>query len=183
MVNLVSFKHDIKLGKRGEQEVKNLLEKSGFTIEEVDKQNRIAYDIRIVLKTHNIDTTIEVKFDRLAESTGNFCLEYFNPKLNKPSGINATSSLLYIYIIPDGSNLPIWATSVKLLKKYIRDNPPLKDLKRVGDGNSSIYLYRLDEILKIFVRLDNISIDLIPDKIKWLLKGKGGPKSSPPKDL
>lgn len=170
----MGFRQDLKLGKQAERAVKNLFENSGFVINEVDSGANPGYDMEIsfVGEKCSVKATAEVKLDRLAETTSNFCLEYFNPKTNKPSGINITSSLLYVYVIPDGSNLPVWVTSVKLLKRYIRENTPFKDLKRVGDGNASIYLYKLDDILKIFKRIDNIPHKDIPLIIKNILKGK-----------
>jgi len=164
----LTFKSDLRAGKRAEKIVKNLLENSGFSVSDIDQKGKNAYkDMEVKFEGKNGVTTagIEVKFDRLAQFTQNFCLEYHNPKKDTPSNISITSSLLYIYVIPDGSNLNVWVTSVLILKKFMSENKPYKDLKKVGDGNASVYLYKLDDILPIFKRIDNLN----PKQVKVTL--------------
>jgi hypothetical protein len=48
----------------------------------------------------------------------------------------------------------VWITSVKRLKEFISETEPLRRVKRAGDGNAEILLFKTDDILHIFNRID-----------------------------
>ena len=167
-----SFKKDYNLGKKGEEFVKNLLEKCGYKCEEVDSLNKSAYDI-VATPQKGKKFTIECKYDSYSQISSNLALEYFNPKTGKPSGIYVTTAQIYCYLLPDGINITAWIISTIRLREFIKTETPLKNLERVGDGNASILLYKLDHILPKFTRIDNIPCDEVTQAIKRLLKEKG----------
>lgn len=168
----MGFRKDLAIGKIGENLVVSLLEQCGCTcksVDQVDKSLKSAYDIEVTPESGKA-FTVEVKYDAYSEISGNLCVEYFNPKLNKPSGVYSSKAELYCYIIPDGLNKTVWIISTSRLRTFIKDEIPLKNLERVGDGNASVLLYKFDHILPSFSRIDNLSCDEIKSLIKKLLK-------------
>ena len=94
----------------------------------------------------------EIKYDLMSQKTGNLAIEYFNPKKNKPSGINVTTSNIWVYVLPDKS---IWFASVKDIKDFIKKIKPFRIINIGGDKNASLYLYKKNKILnKLFTRID-----------------------------
>ena len=63
----------------------------------------------------------------------------------------------------------MWITSVDKLKKFCEDTPPFKSFNSVGDGNASILLYKTEDILKIFERIDECSETELNKKINSML--------------
>lgn len=165
------FKRDFNLGKKGEEFLKNLLQKCGYTCTEVDTLNKSAYDIK-AKPPKGKEFTIECKYDSYSQISGNLALEYFNPKTNKPSGIYVTTAQIYCYLLPDDINMTAWIISTNRLREFVKTEVPLKNLQKVGDGNASILLYKLDHILPHFSRIDNLPCDQITILIKKLLKEK-----------
>ena len=109
--------------------------------------------------------TVEVKYDEMQAKTGNIAIEIYNPKSAKPSGLTATKATLWCHVL-QGS---IWITSVDKLKKFCEDKTPFKSFNSVGDGNASILLYKTDDILEIFERVDNSSKEHFIKQIRGLI--------------
>jgi len=105
--------------------------------------------------------TVEVKYDEMQAKTGNIAIEIYNSKSGKPSGLTATKANLWCHVLQDST----WITSVEKLKEFCEDTPPFKSFNSVGDGNASILLYKTEDILKIFERIDNCD----PNKIAPLI--------------
>ena len=97
--------------------------------------------------------TVEVKYDEMQAKTGNIAIEIYNPRSAKPSGLTATKATLWCHVLQDS----VWITSVEKLKKFCEDTPPFKSFNSVGDGNASILLYKTEDILTIFERIDKCS--------------------------
>tara|TARA_R110000824_G_scaffold268532_1_gene457157 strand:+ start:653 stop:1150 length:498 start_codon:yes stop_codon:yes gene_type:complete len=97
--------------------------------------------------------TVEVKYDEMQAKTGNIAIEIYNPKSGKPSGLTATKANLWCHVLQDSA----WITSVEKLKKFCEDTAPFKSFNSVGDGNASILLYKTEDILEIFERIDECS--------------------------
>lgn len=110
--------------------------------------------------------TVEVKYDEMQSKTGNIAIEIYNPRSAKPSGLTATKATLWCHVL-QGS---VWITSVDKLKKFCEDTPPFKSFNSVGDGNASILLYKTEDILEIFERIDKCHQEQLQSKINSLLK-------------
>tara|TARA_Y100000592_G_scaffold99967_1_gene177992 strand:- start:807 stop:1295 length:489 start_codon:yes stop_codon:yes gene_type:complete len=95
--------------------------------------------------------TVEVKYDEMQEKTGNIAIEIYNPRSGKPSGLTATKADLWCQVLKDSA----WITSVKALKKFCEETPPFKMFSSAGDGNAAILLYKTNDILEIFERVDS----------------------------
>ena len=110
--------------------------------------------------------TVEVKYDEMQAKTGNIAIEIYNPKSGKPSGLTATKANLWCQVLKDSA----WITSVKALRKFCEETPPFKMFSSAGDGNAAILLYKTEDILKIFDRIDECPTPQLPEKINLLLK-------------
>lgn len=104
-------------------------------------------DYDIVFTTKSGELKGEVKFDKMSDKTGNLAIEFFNPKLNRDSGLSATTADVWFYVFPDGT---IWWAYTKELKEFIENNKPAKTFKGGGDKNADLYLYRKSFIKKVF---------------------------------
>ena len=94
--------------------------------------------------------TVEVKYDDMQSQTGNIAIEIYNPKSDKPSGLTATKADLWCHVLKDSA----WITSVNALKQFCEERKPFKQFDSAGDGNARILLYKTDDILEIFERID-----------------------------
>lgn len=111
--------------------------------------------------------TVEVKYDEMQAKTGNIAIEIYNPRSGKPSGLTATKADLWCHVLQDSA----WITSVDNLKDFCENTAPFKSFNSVGDGNASILLYKTEDILKIFDRIDDIPENEIEKKIRGALDG------------
>lgn len=112
------------------------------------------WDLKCKLKRKKF--TAEIKYDIMACLTGNLAIEFRNSKQNKPSGIEATKANLWVHCIKDGEHITIWITSVSKLKEYIAVYEPRRTVFNAGDDNADLYLYKDDEILSIFTKIDHL---------------------------
>lgn len=142
---------DLKIGKEGEELVKQTLEELGFEcwLNE-DKNELLYYDLEI--KHPLLDAKLEIKNDLYATKSGNIAIEYYNCKSKKSSGISATKADYWVHII-DGN--PV-ICSVNSLKEFIFNTKPYKNILAGGDNNANMYLYRIKDILPIFKPLKEI---------------------------
>lgn len=163
----MGIQRDLGIGKIAENRVQEILESIGMKCTEVDKINRVLWDISFHLfgnseKTH----TIEVKNDVYALRSGNIAVEMFNPKSAKPSGLSATKADLWVFMV----GAEIWITRTDTLRKFVEDNKPFRIIDSGGDNNAYLYLYKKDAILDtIFHRLDNLEKKELKDKINELI--------------
>jgi hypothetical protein len=166
----MGFKRDFSLGKQGEKLVEKIFQKNNVEFNlNTDKEKLKDYDA--LSKIGKKKFTIEIKFDWLSQKTGNLAIEYFNSAKGEKSGIDGTKADIWIHIILDQDNPTAWATSVKKLKDFIKNNKPWKVVERAGDGNASLYLYNDMKILEaIFSRIDMINEDEFKKLIKELIK-------------
>jgi len=110
--------------------------------------------------------TVEVKYDEMQSKTGNIAIEIYNPRSGKPSGLTATKATLWCHVLQDS----VWITSVDKLKKFCEEITPFKSFNSVGDGNASILLYKTEDILEIFERIDECKTEELHKKISSLLR-------------
>lgn len=117
----------------------------------------------------------EVKYDVMAEKTGNVAIEYHNSKRDEPSGINVTLADIWVHIITDSNNRTMWITSVKNLLVFIQNNTPYKTIIGAGDKNACLYLYKAKDILQPskggLVKVDGMGEIQFKKILKELLKG------------
>ncbi len=109
--------------------------------------------------------TVEVKYDEMQSETGNIAIEIYNTKLGKPSGLSATKADLWCHVLKGST----WITSVDKLKKFCEEVSPFKSLNLAGDENASILLYKTEDILEIFERIDGQDVKTPIQTISALL--------------
>lgn len=152
----------LRIGKKAENFIKNSFEKFDvkcYDSEEGEIKHKHNIDARhdMYIKRNNEKVRIEVKYDIMAEKTGNIAIETWNTKINKPSGLKSTIADIWAVVIPDGPNLTFWLISVKKLKDFVRNTPPKRIIENAGDDNAKIFLYDDYKILKEFTRMDDVT--------------------------
>lgn len=162
----MSFHKSLKQGKIGEKVFCDFLEsaKIGFSLNTSSKLKELAqWDVRLHLEE---DIDVEIKLDAMASKTGNMAIEYYNSKLLKPSGIDATSAKLWVVVFQEPNRA--YVCSVERLKGFIKRNKPLKTILNGGDNNASLYLYKLEKIFSIFRLLDKtVSKSFLIEEANW----------------
>lgn len=158
------FVEDLANGKAREKYIGEIISAAGFSYEE---NNDSDYDLKFRASKRSKPFTVEVKFDKMSEKTGNIAIEYYNPKAGKDSGIASSKADIWVYVLPDQS---AWAVNLLELQCYVLENKPIKNVKLGGDKNASLYLYKKDILEILFVRLDNLSGDGLKSAIKKLRK-------------
>ena len=145
----MNFNKDRKIGTSGEILVVSLYDKCGCLHSEI--VNSEFYDI---ITTGYLEFTTEVKVDVVERYSGNIAIEYYNPKSNKPSGINNTRADFWVCVLYPQY---VWLANTNVLKDYISKNSPLRTVIGGGDNNSNFHLYKSSKILAdIFIRIDNL---------------------------
>jgi hypothetical protein len=147
---------DMKNGKDGEKLVKTLLESHGIEVQDNparDKKGLTEYDLSAKLAYG--EYKVEVKVDLRQSKTGNIALEYFNCKSCEPSGIFATTSDFWVFVLIDP--VTIWLAKSAKIRDYMKKEKPLRDVSG-GDDNSFMYLYKAEKILgDLFYRIDHLT--------------------------
>ena len=149
----MGFVCDMRKGKEAEDSVAKILSCYWDIHKASDLKKGRFYDWDLSAAQPGTDYevfTVEVKYDEMQAATGNIAIEVYNSKSNKPSGLSATKADLWCHVLKDS----VWITSVKKLKEFCKEHKPLRKVGAAGDGNASIFLYKTDDILKIFGRID-----------------------------
>ena len=162
----MNIKQDFAKGKEGEDIVKALLSKDGIgCTDNKVKSNLSYYDMSS--SSENIKFTVEVKNDLYAKKSGNIAIETYNPVSKKKSGISVTKSDLWAHIAMN----QVWIANTEALKDYIKNNKPLRTIKKAGDGNATIMLYKANKIFKdCFFRIENLTSEKIYSTVTSLLE-------------
>lgn len=166
----MAFKKDLRTGHKAENYIMDVLAEAGLPAQaNVDPKHFSDYDLQSVLNGRFF--TLEAKYDKYENRSGNIAIEFFNPKTNRPTGIDATKADLWVHVL--ANPMSAWVTTVASLRRYIRDYDPIRVIERGGDDNSSMLLYDRETIFKdIFHRLDGRT----PPVTKTLLSKLLGPK-------
>lgn len=145
-----------KKGRVGEDSVRRLMDWAGVhtAMNESDRHAILkTHDIRCSL--YGIPFSIESKYDSMQAQTGNIAVEYHNPVTDKPSGIMATTSDLWAIVLEPGE---IWICRTDDLRNFFASEKYVRQIKRAGDGNASIRLFKSEHLLSSCCkRIDNIS--------------------------
>ncbi len=159
----------MKVGRAGERLVLHLFQTANIDCVMSTGYN-LDYDIQCTFAKTKF--TCEIKFDVKAQETGNLAIEVHNTKANKPSGLEATKSDIWIFVVKDGSHHVIFAANTKHLKEYVAGTPPKRTIEFAGDNNARIHLYPVETILPtVFVRLDDApDEEELKQRIKKLIK-------------
>lgn len=154
----MGFKSSQQLGKEAEDFVIKLFTRHKYEVSRnEDKDTRSEYDLAVSISPKK-KVYIEVKLDKMAAQTQNLCIEYYNPKTQKDSGINITKANIYSYTLLDDGNHTVWFSNVNKLKDYLKNTKPKKVINKGGDNNASLYLYPVEKILAdVFVRMENLA--------------------------
>jgi hypothetical protein len=155
-----NFNEDIDVGEKGEDVIKQELEKKGLKFIDDNKDSK--YDLKMELNNKII--TFEVKtdvwcvpgkfmqmpFGRIwveAKDSGNLFIEY--QSRNKPSGITVTNAQVFVYYYPFLNQY--WTIKVSDLKRLIANNK-FRETKLSGDANSDTrgYLIPRDKFKSYF---------------------------------
>jgi hypothetical protein len=100
--------------------------------------NNYEYDIKII--KNGLITTYEVKSEKLAFKTGNFCIEYFCR--GKPSGISTTKADYYfIYVIENEYKYKVFKIPVMKIKDYIMTRKYIRNIIGGDDKASKMFLF------------------------------------------
>lgn len=84
------------------------------------------------------DFTVEVKFDKMAASTGNLCFEMANGS-GKLTGIAATKAKYVYYVVPQSSGYTIYEFEVDGLRAFLFDKSNAGKLRVVNGGDRRAY--------------------------------------------
>jgi len=88
--------------------------------------------------------TLEIKFDSKASETGNACIEFWDQRRDKPSGILATTATLWVHIVPFEAEVSCFEVDTKRLLSLCLQLPSFTS---GGDNCSS--LLKLVPLLKL----------------------------------
>jgi hypothetical protein len=164
-----SFKETVAAGNFGEQFIIRLLANSGISAVKnpsKDKAEMTLWDIEATVDGQVF--TIEVKFDKYEKKSGNIALEYYNPRKGKASGILATNSDLWVFVLNDP--ISAWVCRTDDLVHHFHTEPCVRDIACGGDGNAAMKLYRRESLFeKMFFRFDSCKPSEVAPILKNLL--------------
>lgn len=155
----------MQTGAEGENRYMQLLGGAGITsVKNEDPKTRLFWDIESTIDGDGFTT--EVKNDVRAKETGNIAIEVHNSRQDKPSGLTATKANLWCHIIGG----EVWVAQVTILRAFTETTPPLRKVKRAGDDNADILLYKREVILPaVFKRLDQKSSNFVKNFIRGII--------------
>lgn len=145
------------IGRSGENLVLYLIREAGFECElNEDYSKRYEYDLSV--KMGKLKFTIECKHDVYSLRSGNIAVEIHNCKSDKPSGIYSTKADIWVYLIPTKDKAILaYAINTQKLILYTESTTPFKSTTASGDKNANLKIYKKEDILKEFIRFDNIT--------------------------
>lgn len=169
----------MNIGDIAEQRIIKLLNDANYIASKnEDKATRSHYDISVYKtffcgcsdecmdydEVHQFD--IEVKNDVYALKSGNIAVEMFNPKSAKPSGLTATKSDLWVFMVGE----ELWVANTEALKKYVEENKPFRIIDSGGDNNAYIYLYKKDVLFPaVFHQINHLNDEELVKKLEGLV--------------
>jgi hypothetical protein len=140
-----NFKKDLAKANKTEKEIAVFLEKNSDT-QVIEFNNDYRYDLKIINPKGEVKT-IEIKEDFYCKKSGNIAVEYYGK--NKLSGISVSEADIWIYKVHLKDKIELLFIKPIDLKKIINEKKYFKDLKNVGDGNASCYLFKYNVLKNI----------------------------------
>ena len=153
----INFNELLKIGQEKEQEARTLI-KCIYNLDTIEICNDEKFDFMT-----SDNSTYEVKFDRKAEITGNFFIEYETfycniPKL-KPSGISTTQAKNYILVYNKMGALFFVLLETSKLKELIRNkNYKVGECFNMKNNSSSkgyiIPVSDVEKVSTVYIKTD-----------------------------
>jgi len=145
------------IGKSAEEYVRFILQNSGYSCE-LNKEHGKLIEFDMTVQMDELDFKVECKYDLMARKTKNLAIEYHNSRQDKPSGITATTSDIWVQVIPFANDeIHAYAINTQKLLEFTEKTEPYKHFTAAGDGNACLKIYKIDHILPLFKRFDNIT--------------------------
>jgi hypothetical protein len=138
-----SFKKDFEVAKKAVEVVRKLFEAKDCKVRELGREEQIFGDLEIIGADKS--SFHEVKFDMMAEKTGNLCFETHNGK-GLPTGISTTKADVIDYVVPTNGGMRIFSFESAKLKDYLFGG---KAHKVVNGGDGRKYSMILVPITQI----------------------------------
>lgn len=111
----------------------------------------------------------EVKYDIYESKSGNVAFEFYNPRLGKASGVDATTADIWVHVLSCPTT--VWVCSVAKLRRHIQTVAPWRTIACGGDGNAAMRLYRRESLFAVlFIRIDNLSSDELLEVLREVMK-------------
>jgi len=153
-----SFRKDLALSQEAVELVMNHLIDNDISCHELEGKEEQKYgDIRSYPNGLEEPVDIEVKFDIMAEKTGNLCFELSNGK--KLTGMLGTKASEVYYVVPEGSLRKIFKFRLDKLRDYILE-PANVIMKKGGDSRKfHLALVKADKIIEDDVAFDIVVVD------------------------
>ncbi len=130
-----NFREDLKEAQVKENEFIASLERQGMIVTSTQDLGKFSgYDLTVKACEACRLNTVEVKYDKMSNSTGNVAVELYKTVSGaiQPSGLSATQANRIVYIFPDDPTYYIIDTHI--LKSFV-DNKLYKRTVNGGDGN------------------------------------------------
>ncbi len=147
------FVKDLKDGQAAEKVIEDYLLDlhPGCRVEKLPRDRQIEGDLECIVND-NDRFTVEVKFDKMAQKTGNLCFEMANGK-GKPTGIATTKADTVVYMVPktDSSVELYWFNTISL-RYYLADSANISKIRCVNGGDKKAFALLL-------VSTENVVLD------------------------
>lgn len=150
-LNPKNLKKKLKTGKIAEEAVLEFLQSIGLSAKMAGGDHDLTFSLA------SSEITVEVKYDVMAEKTGNIAIEYRNTSLNKPSGINKSKADLWCHCVNKDDEIQLYFCRTTDLKAYTKKVKPIKKILNAGDGNANIYLYPTTVLAELFVKSTDLA--------------------------
>ena len=110
---------------------------SNLSIEELERERQHEGDVE-VLSDCGIAYSVEVKYDIMAQKTGNLCFETHNGK-GDPTGVLSTEADEIHYVVPEENGFTLYMFDTKNLRAYLFDAKNISKLRVVKGGDRRKY--------------------------------------------
>jgi len=129
------FLKDLEESKVAVNVVKTFLKTkhSNAVITELDKTRQKEGDVEIVSDC-GIAYSVEVKYDMMAQKTGNLCFETHNSK-GDLTGISSTEANEVHYVVPDEDGFYLYMFNTEELRSYLFDTKNISKFRSVRGGD------------------------------------------------
>jgi hypothetical protein len=102
-------------------------------IADIEKERQAEGDIEVTSDS-GISYRVEIKYDKMAQKTGNLCFETHNKK-GKLTGISSTKAEEVFYVVPGDKGFTLYMFLTKELKAYLFDTANVSKFRSVNGGD------------------------------------------------